>query len=61
MDKLSLEHHIKHLEEHHTKLEKQIAEGFSHYLDDEHLGKLKHERLITKRQIEDTREKLAKL
>jgi len=54
MNKEKLQHHLKHLEERHTTLEKKIKDGYSHYLDDMHLGKIKHEKLGIKRNIEKT-------
>ena len=51
MNKEKLEHHLKHLQERHAQLEKKIKDGYSHYLDDEHLGKIKHEKLGVKREI----------
>lgn len=57
-DKLKLEHHLKHLEEKHKQIDKQIAEGYSHYLSDPNLIKMKQDRLNLKRQIEETREKI---
>ena len=59
MNKDKLQHHLKHLEERHIELEKKIKDGYTHYLDDEHLGKIKHEKLGIKRDIEDTKKKLA--
>jgi hypothetical protein len=59
MSKEKLQHHLKHLEERHTQLEKKIKDGYSHYLDDEHLSKIKHEKLGVKRDIEKTRKQLA--
>jgi hypothetical protein len=59
MNKEKLQHHLNHLEERHTALEKKIKDGYSHYLDDMHLGKIKHEKLGIKRDIEDTKKKLA--
>jgi hypothetical protein len=59
MNKEKLEHHLTHLEERHTLLEKKIKDGYSHYLDDAHLGKIKHEKLGLKRDIENTKKKLA--
>ena len=59
MNKDKLQHHLKHLEERHAELEKKIKDGYSHYLDDMHLGKIKHEKLGIKRDIEDTKKKLA--
>ena len=51
MDADKLQHHIAQLEEKHQLLKQQIAEGYSHYLDDVHLGKMKLEKLIVKRQL----------
>ena len=59
MNKEKLEHHLKHLQERHTLLEKKINDGYSHYLDNMHLGKIKHEKLGLKRDIENTKKKLA--
>jgi hypothetical protein len=59
MSKEKLQHHLKHLEERHTQLEKKIKDGYSQYLDDEHLSKIKHEKLGVKRDIEKTRKQLA--
>ena len=58
MSKEKLEHHLKHLEERHTELEKKIKDGYSHYLDDIHLSKIKHEKLGIKRDIEKTLKQL---
>ena len=58
MNKEKLEHHLKHLQERHADLEKKIKEGYSHYLDDEHLGKIKHEKLGVKREIVQVEEQL---
>ena len=51
MNKEKLQHHLKHLEDRHAELEKKIKDGYSHYLDDMHLGKIKHEKLGVKREI----------
>jgi len=61
MDADKLQHHIKHLEEKHALLESKIAEGFTHYLDDVHLGKMKHEKLQIKRQLQEAKTKLEAL
>ena len=58
MDRTKLEHHLKHLEERHAELEKKIKDGYSHYLDDAHLGKIKHEKLGIKRDIGKTLKQL---
>ena len=59
MNKEKLQHHLKHLEERHAELEKKIKDGYSHYLDDVHLGKIKHEKLGVKRDIGKTLKQLA--
>jgi hypothetical protein len=51
MNKEKLQHHLDSLQQRHTELEKKIKEGYSHYLDDMHLGKIKHEKLDIKRDI----------
>lgn len=59
MNKEKLEYHLKHLEERHAELEKKIKDGYSHYLDDEHLSKIKHEKLGVKREIVQVEKQLA--
>ena len=59
MNKEKLQHHLKHLEERHAELEKKITDGYTHYLDDEHLSKIKHEKLGVKRQITEIQKQLA--
>jgi hypothetical protein len=61
MDKIKLEHHIKHLEERHSDLDKKIKDGFSHYITDTNLQKIKFEKATVKRELEETKEKLTKL
>ena len=58
MNKEKLQHHLKHLEDRHAELEKKIKDGYSHYLDDMHLGKIKHEKLGIKRDISKTLKQL---
>ena len=58
MNKEKLQHHLKHLEDRHSLLEKKIKDGYSHYLDDMHLGKIKHEKLGLKRDIGKTLKQL---
>ena len=58
MNKEKLQHHLKHLEDRHAELEKKIKDGSSHYLDDIHLGKIKHEKLGVKREITKTEKQL---
>ena len=58
MNKEKLQHHLKHLEDRHSLLEKKIKDGYSHYLDDMHLSKIKHEKLGIKRDIRKTLKQL---
>jgi hypothetical protein len=58
VNKEKLQHHLKHLEDRHAELEKKIKDGYSHYLDDIHLGKIKHEKLGIKREITKTEKQL---
>jgi hypothetical protein len=58
VNKEKLQHHLDQLKNRHTELEKKIKDGYSHYLDDEHLGKIKHEKLGVKREIAECQIKL---
>ena len=53
MDKIKIEHHIKHLQEKHDKLNKQIdtLETHGHYTDQE-ITELKKKKLHIKDEIE---------
>lgn len=44
--------HLEQLILKHKKLDLMIKEGYSNYLDDAHLKKLKQEKLMLKQQIE---------
>lgn len=61
MDKAKLESHLDALLETHKELDKHIKNGYTNYLDDAGLSKMKQEKAHVRRQIEDTREKLTKL
>jgi len=52
MNKEKLLHHIKHLEEEHSSLDKQIKEGYSHFVNDADLNKVKFQKLQLKRELE---------
>lgn len=58
MDRNALEDELYELEQIHRRLDNNIARGYTNYLDDASLGKMKHERLIVKREIERVREQL---
>ncbi len=54
----SLRETIKHLEERHKELEYSIAWGYSSYLNDTDMGKMKKEKLMIKDRIEQLRNEL---
>lgn len=58
MDRIALEDELNELEQHHQRLDESISRGYTNYLDDEHLGKMKQEKLHIKREIETIRAKL---
>ena len=52
MNKERLLHHIRTLEEEHLILDSQIKDGYSKFVNDDDLGKLKLQKLNLKREIE---------
>lgn len=50
-EKHSLKETIKHLEERHRELEYNIAWGYSSYLNDNDMSKMKKEKLLLKDRI----------
>ncbi len=58
MDRIMLEDELAELEAHHQKLDESIKRGYTNYMDDTHLGKMKQEKLYIKREIESIRTKL---
>lgn len=58
MDRVTLEDELAELEQHHQKLDEQISRGYTNYLDDASLGKMKQEKLTIKRSIETIRKQL---
>jgi hypothetical protein len=53
-----LEDELFELEHHHRKLDENIKRGYTNYLDDASLGKMKQEKLTIKRSIENIRKQL---
>jgi len=56
------EKEISHLEQRelkHRELDRKIKEGYTDYLDDASLAKMKQEKLFIKDQIEQLRKKVA--
>jgi hypothetical protein len=58
MDRVALEDELVELEQVHRKLDESIARGYTNYIADENLGKMKQEKLIIKREIENIRTRL---
>ena len=58
MDRIALEDELAELESHHRTLDECIKRGYTNYLDDASLGKMKQEKLSIKRSIESIRKQL---
>ena len=58
MDRVALEDELRELEQHHRRLDESIKRGYTNYLDDSSLGKMKQEKLVIKRSIENIRTQL---
>lgn len=58
MDKTSLEHHIKHLEQQHRDIDNQINEDYKNYGEDRLVTTLKKKKLHLKDEIEMFRKQL---
>ena len=58
MDRNTLEDELTELEQIHQRLDENIKRGYTNYLDDSSLGKMKQEKLVIKRSIEHIRKQL---
>jgi hypothetical protein len=58
MDRIALEDELAELENIHRRLDENIKRSYTNYLDDSSLGKMKQEKLIIKRSIENIRTQL---
>jgi len=58
MDKLKIEHHIKHLQQEHDELEHQLVEQQKHYGEDRLVTMIKKRKLKLKDEIEAFKSKL---
>ena len=58
MERTQLEDELAELEQHHQRLDEQISRGYTNYLDDASLGKMKQEKLHIKRSIESIKKQL---
>lgn len=50
--------HLESLIKRHRDLDLKIKDGYSNYLDDAHLKKMKQEKLMIKQQIENLQKKV---
>jgi len=57
-NRVTLELELKELQTRHKTLDENIKRGYTNYLGDQHLGKMKQEKLMLKRQIVDLETKL---
>ena len=57
-NRITLEMELKELQARHKTLDKNIKRGYTNYLGDQHLGKMKQEKLMLKRQIVELETKL---
>ena len=55
---MTLLEQLTELEQRHKLLDENIKRGYTNYLDDTHLGKMKQEKLFVKRQIEQIKTEL---
>ena len=55
---MTLSEQLTELEQRHKLLDENIKRGYTNYLDDTHLGKMKQEKLFVKRQIEQIKTEL---
>ena len=58
MDKLSLEHHLTHLEKVHRELDGEIIKEEKHYGNDALVKVMKKKKLQLKREIESLKHKI---
>jgi hypothetical protein len=57
-NRVTLENELAELEDIHRRLDENIKRSYTNYLDDSSLGKMKQEKLIIKRSIEEIKTKL---
>jgi len=53
--------HIGYLTEQHKLLKEDVKRGYSYFIDDVELGKMKQQKLVIKREIEMYKEKLKEI
>ena len=57
-NRVTLEIELKELQSRHKTLDENIKRGYTNYMDDASLGKMKQEKLHIKREIENIRRQL---
>ena len=57
-NRVTLELELQELKKYHKNLDESISRGYTNYLDDQHLGKMKQEKLMLKRRIVELETKL---
>ena len=50
-NRVTLEAELNELQEHHKKLDEEITRGYTNYIGDTNLTKMKQEKLMIKRRI----------
>lgn len=58
MEEINLEHELLQLVQRHNVLDENIKRGYTNYMDDASLRKMKQEKLYIKREIENIRAQL---
>ena len=59
MDKVKIEHHIKHLETQHRNIDNLIKNSIKHYGNDQEVNDLKKKKLKLKDEIEGFKKQIA--
>ena len=57
-NRITLELELKDLKSRHRSLDENIKRGYTNYISDSNLGKMKQEKLMIKRRIDDLETKL---
>ena len=57
-NRVTLEIELKELKSRHKSLDENIKRGYTNYISDNNLGKMKQEKLMIKRRIADLETKL---
>ncbi len=58
-NRVTLELELQELQEYHKKLDESIIRGYTNYIGDSSLTKMKQEKLMIKRRIVELQEQLA--